>query len=150
MEFPAVKDLIPQREPFLFLDEITALSDQAIKARRIPRAEEAFFRGHYPGHPLMPGVLLCEAVLQAGAALIAHRLRGAGKVADPVMPVLTRIHDAKFRAQVHPDDVLEIDAELVDSVANAYYMKGRITVRLRVALRLEFTVAGIDSPGSFG
>ena len=64
---PAVTDLIPHRPPFLFVDEIVSHDDLGLVAKRTWRAEEDFYRGHYPGAPITPGVLLCEAVFQTAA-----------------------------------------------------------------------------------
>ena len=71
MSFPPVTDLIPHRPPFLFLDEIVIQTPDGLVARRTWRAEEDFYRGHYPGAPITPGVLLCEAVFQAAGCHLA-------------------------------------------------------------------------------
>ena len=68
-----VTDLIPHRPPFLFVDEIVSESADGLVARRTFRAEEDFFKGHYPGAPITPGVLLCEAVFQTGALFSTGR-----------------------------------------------------------------------------
>ena len=143
MEMPAVADLIPQREPFLFLDRIIEIDARRIHAAKQVTGREDFFRGHYPAYPLMPGVLLCEAILQAGAALIAWKMQQAGKCAAEILPVVTRLQDAKFNRQVRPGDLLTITAEINEQLANAYYCKGEIRVGEDVALRLQFTVAGV-------
>ena len=69
---PDILALIPHRPPFLFVDEIVAESADGLVARRTLRAEEDFYSGHYPGAPITPGVLLCEAVFQTGALLMAR------------------------------------------------------------------------------
>jgi len=98
---------IPHRPPFLFVDEIIEIDQDRILARRTIRADEPYFKGHYPGNPLMPGVLLCESVIQAGAIMLSRRIEGgAGKV-----PILTRIQNAKFKRQVRPGDVVDLEAK---------------------------------------
>ena len=72
-----VTDLIPHRPPFLFVDEIVSESADGLVARRAFRAEEDFYKGHYPGAPITPGVLLCEAVFQAAACYMALKARAA-------------------------------------------------------------------------
>jgi len=71
-----VKSQIPHREPFLFVDRIVEQSETRIATERLIRADEPHFAGHYPGSPLMPGVLICEACFQTGAILLGHRSAG--------------------------------------------------------------------------
>jgi 3-hydroxyacyl-[acyl-carrier-protein] dehydratase len=74
----AILSLIPHRPPFLFVDEIVSESADGLVARRTFRAEEDFYQGHYPGAPITPGVLLCEAVFQTGALYMARSMAGQG------------------------------------------------------------------------
>jgi 3-hydroxyacyl-[acyl-carrier-protein] dehydratase len=142
-----IKDLLPHREPFLFLDEIVDMTETSIIARRVVQLEEPQFRGHYPGKPIMPGVLLCEAVLQAGAYLMASRLEAeVGKASANQVPVVTRMNNVKFRKMVKPGDALEIHAELVRSMMGAHMMKGSILLGGKVVASLEFTVMLAGEP----
>lgn len=133
-----VKALLPHREPFLFLDEVVELREGSIVARRLVRADEPQFEGHYPGQPIMPGVLLCETVLQAGAYLMAHKegleanMKGA--------PVVTRLNNVKFKRIVKPGDLLEVRAEHRRSIMGAHMLKGSITCEGKIACSLEFSV----------
>ena len=134
--FPDVKDLIPQRAPFLFVNKITSLDDNKITTTLFLSGEEDFFKGHFPGNPIMPGVLLQEALFQSGAALMAGKdSKGLG--------VVTRVQNAKFKNMVRPGDTLEMEVELIESISNASYMKGSTRVNGKVVLVLEFTVASI-------
>ena len=134
--FPAVTDLIPQRPPFLFVDKIIERSDTKIKTTLQVIGEEDFFKGHFPGNPIMPGVLLQEALFQTGAALMAGR-EGGG------LGVVTRVQNAKFKNMVRPGDLLEMEVELTESISNAHFMKGTTKVLGKTVLIIEFAVASV-------
>lgn len=134
--FPAITDLIPQRPPFLFVDKITARDERIIKTTLKVTGEEDFFKGHFPGNPIMPGVLLQEALFQTGAALMAGR-EGGG------LGVVTRVQNAKFKNMVRPGDELEMEVELTESISNAHYMKGTTKVAGKTVLVIEFAVASV-------
>ena len=129
-----IKKLIPQREPFLFVDTVTERSPASITTARTFQNDEDFFKGHFPGNPIVPGVILQEALFQSGALLMA-----SGESAG--LGVVTRVTQAKFKQMVAPGDTLVMNVELVDQVANAYYFKGKGTVAGKVALVLEFACA---------
>ncbi|MEQ9504355.1 MAG: 3-hydroxyacyl-ACP dehydratase FabZ [Deltaproteobacteria bacterium] len=137
-----VKEVLPHREPFLFVDEVVELTETNIIARREVRADEPHFAGHYPGKPIMPGVLLCETLLQAGAYMVATRL-GLGADMQGA-PVVTRMNKVKFKRMVKPGDMLEIHAEHVRSMMGAHMMTGKILCEGKVACSLEFTVMLVD------
>ena len=128
--------LIPHRDPFLWIDEVVAESANRLTARKFVAPDLDVFRGHYPGQPVLPGVLLCEAAMQAGAVLIARQAGDAlpaGRV-----PVVTRINNVKFRQMVRPGDWLEIEVELIERVADAFFLKAKIKVDGKSAAQLEF------------
>jgi len=127
---------IPHRPPFLFGDQIVEMTEKRIKAVRKMDPEEAFFKGHYPGYPVMPGVLVCEAIFQTGAILLSRIMTGAGEG----IPVLGRINNARFEHMVKPGDTLELEAELVEVMATAYFMKGRASVGGKTAATVEYAV----------
>jgi 3-hydroxyacyl-[acyl-carrier-protein] dehydratase len=139
---------IPHRPPFLFVDEIVEVSETRILTRKLADPEADFFRGHYPGQPVMPGVLVCECCFQAGALLIAHRI-GANGVAQGV-PVLTRIQDARFKRIVRPGQTLDVEVTLDEEFDGAYFMTGRVTVEGKAAVRVTFacTQAPAESASS--
>jgi 3-hydroxyacyl-[acyl-carrier-protein] dehydratase len=127
---------IPHRPPFLFVDSIVELTDTKIKTTKKASADEEFFKGHYPGNPIMPGVLVCEAIFQSGAILLSRII---GQVGEGV-PVLARINNAKFKNIVKPGDILEIEAEIAEKVSNVYFLKGRASVDGKTAVTVEFAV----------
>jgi 3-hydroxyacyl-[acyl-carrier-protein] dehydratase len=133
-----IKEMLPHREPFLFIDEIVDLTERTVIARSQVRGDDPHFRGHYPGKPIMPGVLLCETVLQAGAYLMATNLALDATVKG--VPVVSRMNKVKFKRMVKPGDVLEIRAELERSMMGAHFMSGSIRSNGKVVMTLEFAV----------
>jgi len=122
---------IPQRPPFLFVDKILNREGNSITTQRTLRADEYFFQGHFPGNPIMPGVLLCEACFQTGAILMGgNKQQGLG--------VVTRIKDTKFKNFARPGDTLSITVTLDDKLGNAYYMSGTIFVGEKLILKIIF------------
>ncbi len=134
--YPAITELIPQRPPFLFVDKIIDQKENSIKTSLKLTGEEDFFKGHFPGNPIMPGVLLQEALFQTGAALMAGRAGGG-------LGVVTRVQNAKFKNMVRPGDELEMEVELTESISNAHYMKGTTKVAGKTVLVIEFAVASV-------
>lgn len=132
-----VLEHIPHREPFLFVDELVEIGERRIRARKYIDPTLDFFRGHYPDEPIMPGVLLCECCFQAGALLMSHRAKPRASV-RAMMPVLTRIQDARFKRIVRPGETLDIEVSIDDEVDNAFYMTGRASVAGEMAVRVSF------------
>ena len=117
---------IPHRPPFLFVDEIIEVSDDHIVATKFVDPASDFFRGHYPGEPVMPGVLICESIFQAGALLIVHRIGGYDKTNG--IPVLTRVRDARFKRIIRPGETLRLQVSIEGAVDNAFFMTGEASV----------------------
>jgi 3-hydroxyacyl-[acyl-carrier-protein] dehydratase len=131
---------IPHRPPFLFIDEIVEAGGGAAAARRVVRASEPFFEGHYPGNPIMPGVLLCEAVFQTGAVLLSRSLQDR----PGLTPVLTRIKDARFKNIVRPGDELEIRVNLTETVGQFHFLRGSIQAAGKKILTIDFGLAMVE------
>jgi len=127
---------IPHRPPFLFVDRIVDHRDGKITAEKTVRADEPYFQGHFPHRPIMPGVLICESVLQTGALLMS---RQSGEGIGNRVPMVTRINNVKLRHAVRPGDVLTLEVELLEKVSNAWYMKGRAGVDGKTVLTLDFS-----------
>ncbi|MCC5790626.1 MAG: beta-hydroxyacyl-ACP dehydratase [Opitutales bacterium] len=130
---------IPHRPPFLFVDEIVSQEAESVTTRRTLRADEAFFAGHYPGNPIMPGVLSCEAVFQTGAILLLKSF--SAELEAGGTPVLTKIENARFRGIARPGDTLEITAELRERSGKFFFLRGRIVCGGKKILTLDFGLA---------
>ncbi len=132
---------IPHRPPFLFIDEILEANAEKAVARREIRASEPHFQGHYPGNPIMPGVLLCEAVFQTGAVFLIKHLKGKGESIEGRTPVLSRIGSAKFKRMVKPGDTITIEASLKETMGKFHFMAGKVTKEGKTVLAAEFALA---------
>lgn len=137
-----IQALIPHRPPFLFVDEIVAETPESLTARRTWRADEAFYGGHYPGAPITPGVLLCEAVFQTGALFMARQAQIAGAAPGSGVPLLSKINDVRFRTPIYPGDTVVIEVRKKEVVAGFTMMAGNVKKAdgTRV-LTVDFTVA---------
>ena len=133
---------IPQREPFLFIENILERSENSITTSKKLTGEEDFFRGHFPGRPVFPGVLMCEAVFQTGALLMALKGEAAG---NSKTALVTRIQNTKFKNMARPGDLLMITVDFVEMLANAAFMKGKITCEGKTIMTIEFAATIIEN-----
>jgi len=133
---------IPHRPPFLLIDEVVEREPERIVCRKTFRPDEWYFAGHYPGHPITPGVLLCEAAMQAGAVLLAE----CAPDLSEGLPVAARMRDVRFKRIVRPGETVDIEVKLVDQLANAWVMQATVKCGDQLAVRLEFTCAIARTP----
>jgi 3-hydroxyacyl-[acyl-carrier-protein] dehydratase len=138
---PTVLQLIPHRPPFLFVDEIISETAEGLIASRTLRADEDFYAGHYPGAPITPGVLLCEAVFQAGALFLARQAQAAGAKPDEGVPLLAKISDVRFRNPVFPGETIMIEVKKKEALGGFTMMSGSIKSGEKRVLSVDFAVA---------
>jgi 3-hydroxyacyl-[acyl-carrier-protein] dehydratase len=134
---------IPHRPPFLLVDQIVEQSESKIVGTKLFTGEEDFFKGHYPEFPLVPGVLLCEAAMQTGAILLSRFVAGDNRK----IPVATRMNDVRFKRMVRPGETIRMEIDLVERLADAFFLKAKVTVDNQVALRFEFACTLADRIG---
>ena len=103
-----IEEILPHRDPFLFLDEVTVFEPGSrVVARKRVREDEWFLTGHFPGRPIMPGVIIVEAMAQTGAVAVLADEANRGKLA-----LFAGINDVRFKRMVLPGDELELTCEL--------------------------------------
>ena len=130
-------DYMPQREPFLFVDRVVEVTDSSIQTEKQIKVDEPFFAGHFPNRPIMPGVLICEAVFQSSSILMSKR---AGTPPDDRrIPLITRISNVKLKRVVLPGDLMEVEVKLKEILGQAVYMSGKVKVKGETVLTVEFS-----------
>ncbi len=137
-DFPQIEELIPQRKPFLFVDKVLSFDGTTIQTEFVMHENLDFFKGHFPGNPIVPGVILQEALFQTGAAFMSLQNKEGGGLG-----VVTRVQNAKFKNMVRPNEKIEMQVELVEALGNASFMKGVTKVAGKTVLVIEFAVASI-------
>lgn len=138
MEVEEIKKLIPHRYPFLLVDRVLELEEERIVTLKNVTVNEEFFNGHFPGAPMMPGVLQVEAMAQSACVMLMKK-----HVDDTTknLVVFTGIKNAKFRKSVVPGDQLKMEVKLVNMRRNFVTMEGTATVNGNVACELEASAA---------
>lgn len=127
MDIDDIKKAIPHRYPFLFIDRVISFSDKKIEAIKNVSVDEPFFEGHFPRYPLMPGVLMIEALAQAAGILIV-KISGEEMAGKKTLPLFLGIEKARFRKMVRPGDQLKIVCEIVNLKGKIAKAQGKIFV----------------------
>ena len=132
-----ITDLIPHRPPFLWVDSILESGATSILTEKVIPEDLDVFKGHYPHHPILPGVLLCEALFQTGALLISLLMKETDTPHSGV-PVITRVEDAKFKRPVGPGDIIQMQVTLKETFSGVWFLKGILRVKEKVAVKTNF------------
>lgn len=136
-----IQKILPHRYPFLLIDKIVDFEEgKSITGIKNVTANEPQFTGHFPGNPIMPGVLITEALAQVGAVMLLSMLENRGKLG-----VFTGINNFKFRRQVVPGDTLELHADLVTYRHGMGKANVKATVGGQVAAAGEISFAVVDN-----
>ena len=136
-----IQQVLPHRYPLLLVDRVLELvPGRSIRALKNVTANEEFFVGHFPGHPVMPGVLLLEAIAQAGGILLLHDREDRG---DKLL-YFTGVDRARFRRPVVPGDQVILDIEILNLRTNACKLSGRALVDGQVATEAILSSALVD------
>lgn len=144
MDIAGILAALPHRYPMLLVDRVAELlPDERIRAIKAVSFNESFFQGHFPGRPIMPGVLQIEALAQAAGILAVETLglAGGGKLV-----YFMAIEDAKFRAPVEPGCLLTLDVGFVQKRARVCKFRGVASVDGKVTCEVNFTAMIADAP----
>ena len=125
---------IPHRPPMLLLDDVVEWEERRIVCTKTFRADEWFFQGHYPDFPIVPGVILCEAAMQAGAVLLSKFVNGEG------VPVAGRLNEVKFKRMIRPGDTILIETVFDERMGDAFFLSSKVTSQGKTAVTLSFAV----------
>ena len=119
LDVTMIQKILPHRYPFLLVDRILEVTDTRAVGQKNVTINEPFFQGHFPGHPIMPGVLILEAMAQVGGVAALNIKENIGKLA-----YFLSIDNAKFRKPVVPGDVLRLEVDFVKAKRNVIKMRG--------------------------
>ncbi len=141
MDATEIRRLLPHREPFLFLDEVTELEPgrRLVAVKRL-RPDEPFFAGHFPGAPVMPGVLIIEALAQAGALLLFRETPDR----ESKLLFFAGIDQARFRAPVFPGDLLRLEVDVLSFRNTRSKMLGKAYVGDKLVAEAELLATMVD------
>ena len=132
-----IEAILPHREPFLLIDEVLELvPGERVVARKQVRGDEWYFRGHFPGRPVMPGVLIVEAMAQTGAVAVLSEEENRGRFA-----LFAGIDDTRFKRIVEPGDELQLECTLEQVRGSIGKGRARATVDGQLAARGTLTFA---------
>ncbi|WP_156840496.1 3-hydroxyacyl-ACP dehydratase FabZ [Novosphingobium aquimarinum] len=141
-DIPKILAALPHRYPMLLVDRVAAIGEQEIHAVKAVSFNEGFFQGHFPGRPIMPGVLQIEALAQAAGILAIESLglAGSGKLV-----YFMAIEDAKFRSPVEPGHLLDLRVGFVQKRSRVCKFWGKASIADKVTCEVNFTAMIADS-----
>ena len=143
VDIERIREMLPHRYPFLLIDRVVGFeSGKRIKAWKNVSINEPFFNGHFPAHAVMPGVLVIEALAQAGG-LLSHMTRGGPSVGK--LSYLVKVDAAKFSRMIVPGDRLELDVELKREIRNMVQYVGTASVDGKQVACAEILCAEVDA-----
>lgn len=134
MDKTEIMSILPHRDHMLLLDDVTETDDTAVGHYAV-RGDEFFLQGHFPGNPIVPGVILCEILAQSACILLRDVMT------DGKLPVYTGLNNVKFRSPVKPGDVVETRCRIKRAKHPFYFAEGTVAVEDRLCVSAEFSFA---------
>ncbi|MBI5178783.1 MAG: 3-hydroxyacyl-ACP dehydratase FabZ [Nitrospinae bacterium] len=137
MDIKDVMATLPHRYPFLLIDGVLAMEEnKSVTAFKNVTINEPFFQGHFPGQPIMPGVLIIEAMAQAAAYLA---IKSAKDIPGKKIPLFTGIENARFKRPVTPGDVLTLELTVTRTRSRIWWLSGAATVKGEIACKADIS-----------
>ena len=136
-----IRTILPHREPMLLLDDVERDGDASVGHYTV-RGDEFFLQGHFPGQPIMPGVIQLEILAQSACVLLQD------KIAEGKLTLYTGLNNVRFRNPVRPGDTMETRVEITRAKDPFYFAKGTATVGGKVCVSAEFSFAVTDAPAA--
>ncbi len=151
-DYPIVEQYLHHRPPYLMVDRIIEITDQAIVTEKVIRGDEPFLAGHFPGSPIFPGAMMQEVTTQSAGILIAARHNPMESIdtSDPffneyALGVLVRVSDARYKSFARPGDVLTAKVELIERVESLFEFRANLRIADRTIMRNIFQLTNIPS-----
>lgn len=138
MKREEIKTYIPHREPMLLVDEINIDENHVAHATYKVRGDEFFLQGHFPGFPVVPGVILCEIMAQSCSLLVGDFLKGK-------IPFYAGIDKARFKSSVYPGDLIEITAKIVNRRSMVFFIEAVAKVKEKICVQANLSFALVDN-----
>lgn len=134
MNAQELKNILPHRDNMLLIDE-AEVSDGAARGKKLITGDEWFLKGHFPGNPVVPGVILCEIMAQSVCVLLSEQMTGK------VTPFFTGLDKVRFKRPVRPGDLIETECSITKSKDMFYWAKGKAAVNGKLCASAEFSFA---------
>lgn len=141
LDIQAIEKILPHRYPFLLVDRIVELEEMRVVGLKNVTVNEPFFVGHFPEHPVMPGVLIIEVMAQVAGVLVLHQMKDR----DSKIVFLATINEAKFRKPVVPGDQLRVEVQFLKLKPSVAKMQCKATVDGTLAAEAEIVCTLVDN-----
>ena len=140
MKREEIKEILPHREPMLLVDEVVLNEDGSATGYYRVRGDEFFLQGHFPGNPIVPGVIQCEMMAQSACILFKDRMNSGN-----ALPVYTGLDKVRFRKQIVPGDLIQIDVKIIRGCHPLYQLSGTVSVEGKKCMSGDFSFALINN-----